>query len=82
MANQNEEKIIEIITEIFEIPKDQVTRDKNFVNDFKAKSIKVIEMCATLEDEFNIEINMEDARKNATVGEAIDYTLGLINAKH
>lgn len=78
--NENEEKIIEIISEIFEIPKDQITRDKEFVNDFGAKSIKIIEMCATLEDEFDIEIDMEDARKNATVGGSIDYTLGLIAA--
>ncbi len=78
MVNENEEKIMEIIAEVFEVQKDQVTRDKSFVNDFKAKSIKIIEMCATLEDEFDIEIDMEDARRNATVGEAIDYTLGLI----
>jgi len=78
MASENEGKIIEIIAEIFEIPLAQVTKDKSFVNDFHAKSIKIIEMCATLEDEFGIEIDMEEARKNSTVGEAIDYTLGLI----
>jgi len=78
MASENEETIMGIIAEIFEIPREQVTREKFFVNDFQAKSIKIIEMCATLEDEFEIEIDMEEARKNSTVGEAIDYTLGLI----
>ena len=80
MVNENEEKIMEIIAEVFEVQQDQVTKDKNFVDDFNAKSIKIIEMCATLEDEFDIEIDMEDARKNSTVGEAINYTLGLIAA--
>ncbi|MCD6487222.1 MAG: acyl carrier protein [Syntrophobacterales bacterium] len=78
--SENEAKIMEIIAEVFEVQQDQVTKDKNFVDDFNAKSIKIIEMCATLEDEFDIEIDMEDARKNSTVGDAIDYTLGLIAA--
>ncbi len=81
MSNENEGKIIAIIAEVFEMSKKAVTRDKDFVKDFKAKSIKIIEMCAMLEDEFDIEIDMEDARKNATVGEAIDYTLELIDAQ-
>jgi len=80
MVSENEAKIMEIIAEVFEVQQDQVTKDKNFVDDFNAKSIKIIEMCATLEDEFDIEIDMEDARKNSTVGDAIDYTLGLIAA--
>lgn len=78
MGNENEEKIIEIIAELFNKEKDEVTRDKEFVNDFKAKSIQVIKMCAILEDEFDIEIDMEEARKNKDVGGAIDYTLKLI----
>lgn len=79
--NENENKIIAIISEVFGIDKKEVTRDKDFVKDFKAKSIKIIEMCAMLEDEFDIDINMEDARKNSTVGEAIDYTVKLIDAR-
>ena len=81
MSSENEEKIMAIVAEVFEMGKKDVTRDKDFVKDFKAKSIKIIEMCAMLEDEFDIEIDMEDARKNATVGEAMDYTLELIDAQ-
>jgi len=80
--NENEGKIIAIISEVFGMDKKEVTRDKRFVKDFKAKSIKIIRnRVPLLEDEFDIEINMEDARKNATVGEAIDYTMKLITAR-
>jgi len=81
MSSENEERIVTIVAEVFEMIKKDVTRDKDFVKDFKAKSIKIIEMCAMIEDEFDIEIDMEEARKNATVGEAIDYTLELIDAQ-
>jgi len=81
MSSENEERIVAIVAEVFEMSKKDVTRDKDFVKDFKAKSIKIIEMCAMLEDEFDIEIDMEEARKNATVGEAVDYTLELIDAQ-
>ena len=81
MSSENEERIVTIVAEVFEMIKKDVTRDKDFVKDFKAKSIKIIEMCAMIEDEFDIEIDMEEARKNTTVGKAIDYTLELIDAQ-
>ena len=68
-----EEEVIKIVAEQFKIEESQINRNTKFVDDLKAKSIQIIEMCATMEDQFDIEIDMEEARKNKTVGEAIDY---------
>ncbi|RLF95996.1 acyl carrier protein [Thermococci archaeon] len=76
-----EEEVIKIVAEQFKIEESQINRNTKFVDDLKAKSIQIIEMCATMEDQFDIEIDMEEARKNKTVGEAIDYIEKLLKEK-
>jgi len=76
-----EEEVIKIVAEQFKIEESQINRNTKFVDDLKAKSIQIIEMCATMEDQFDIEIDMEEARKNKTVGEAIDYIEKLVKEK-
>jgi len=76
-----EEEVIKIVAEQFKIEESQINRNTKFVDDLKAKSIQIIEMCATMEDQFDIEIDMEEARKNRTVGEAIDYIEKLLKEK-
>ena len=76
-----EEEVIKIVAEQFKIEESQINRNTKFVDDLKAKSIQIIEMCATMEDQFDIEIDMEEVRKNKTVGEAIDYIEKLLKEK-
>ena len=67
-----EEKVVKIISEIFKVDKSKITKETEFVKDLKAKSYDVLELIATLE-EVDIEIDVRDALKNKTVGEAIEY---------
>ena len=60
------------IFEIFKVDKSKITKETEFVKDLKAKSYDVLELIATLE-EVDIEIDVRDALKNKTVGEAIEY---------
>jgi len=57
---------------IFKVDKSKITKETEFVKDLKAKSYDVLELIATLE-EVDIEIDVRDALKNKTVGEAIEY---------
>jgi len=76
-----EEKVVKIISEIFKVDKSKITKETEFVKDLKAKSYDVLELIAALEEEFNIEIDVRDALKNKTVGEAIEYIRRLIKNK-
>jgi len=62
-----------IISEILGIDESEITREARFVEDLGVESLDVVEMIAAMEEEFNIEIPDEEAEKNLTVGEAIDY---------
>jgi len=68
-----EERMKKIISEILGIDESEITREARFVEDLGVESLDVVEMIATMEEEFNIEIPDEEAEKNLTVGEAIDY---------
>ena len=68
-----EERMKKIISEILGIDESEITREDRFVEDLGVESLDVVEMIAAIEEEFNIEIPDEEAEKNLTVGEAIDY---------
>lgn len=71
-----EEKVIGIVSEQLQIPKDEISRDKSFMDDLKADSLDVVELVMEFEDEFKITIPDEDYEKIKTVGEAIKYIEG------
>ena len=73
MADEIEDKIIEIVSEQMGVDKGEVTRDTSFVNDLNADSLDTVELVMEFEDEFEMSIPDEEAEKIQTVGQAIDY---------
>ena len=71
-----EEKVIGIVGEQLNVPKEEITRESSFVDDLKADSIDIVELVMALEDEFDVKIPDEDYDKIKTVGNAIDYISG------
>ena len=73
MANEIEEKVIEIVSEQMGVDKSEITRETSFVNDLNADSLDTVELVMEFEDEFEMSIPDEEAEKIQTVGQAIDY---------
>ena len=68
-----EQKVREIIVEQLGVDPEQVTREASFVEDLGADSLDTVELVMALEEEFDLEIQDEEAEKLATVGDAIEY---------
>ena len=68
-----EEKIIAIVSEQLDVPKEEITRESNFVDDLKADSLDVVELVMAFEDEFGVTIPDDDYEKLRTVGDAVEY---------
>jgi acyl carrier protein len=68
-----EEKVIGIVSEQLQIPKEEIAADKSFVDDLKADSLDVVELVMEFEDVFKITIPDEDYEKIKTVGDAVKY---------
>jgi len=68
-----EQRVREIIADQLGEPIENITPEKDLVQDLGADSLDVVELVMALEEEFGIEIPEEDAEKIKTVGDAINY---------
>ncbi|MDD6196637.1 acyl carrier protein [[Clostridium] aminophilum] len=64
------EKLVKIISEVMSIDPDEITRDTRFADDLGADSLDLAQIIMGIEDEFEIEIPVEEAEKISTVGDA------------
>jgi len=67
------EKVINIVSEQLNIPKEDIKLESAFIADLKADSLDLVELVMEFEDEFELSIPDEEAEKIQTVGQAIDY---------
>lgn len=66
-----EDKIRQIIAEQLDVNLKDVTDEKRFIEDLDADSLDTVEIIIAIEDEYNIEIDDDNAEKIITVGDAI-----------
>ncbi|MAE61727.1 MAG: acyl carrier protein [Planctomycetaceae bacterium] len=76
-----EQKVIDIVAEQMGVDKGEINRDTHFINDLNADSLDTVELVMEFEDEFEASIPDEDAEKIQTVGQAIEFIQGHIEAK-
>jgi len=58
---------------VLKIDAEQVQEDQGFTTDLGAESVQSIELMAGFEEEFDIEMDEDDALAVQTVGGAIDF---------
>jgi len=67
------EKIREIVSEQLDVSQEEITPEASFVDDLGADSLDLTELIMAMEDEFDLEIDDEEAQKLRTVQDAIKY---------
>ena len=68
-------RVVAVVSKKFNI-KEGINASANFIDDFGADSIDVVELIMAFEEEFGIEIPSESSEKIHTVGDAILYIEG------
>ncbi len=56
----------------------EIKDEHHFAHDLGADSLKSIELVAAYEEEFDLDVNEEEALKVQTVGAAVDFFVGLL----
>ncbi len=64
---------MKVTAEVLKIDLARVNKDARFVEDLGAESMQSIELVAAFEEEFDIEMDEQDALGVKTVGDAIDF---------
>ncbi len=67
------EQVASMISEKFEMPLEEVTRETNIVEDLGADSLDIVDMLMMLEEQYNISIPDDVAQDMKTVGDVADY---------
>ena len=66
------EKLQKIIAEVLNLSEEEIRPDSTFVDDLGADSLDVFQIIMGIEEEFDIEIDNEEAEKITTVLDAVD----------
>ena len=66
------EKLQKIIAEVLNLSEEEIRPDSTFVDDLEADSLDVFQIIMGIEEEFDIEIDNEEAEKITTVQDAVD----------
>ena len=67
------DKVKDVIIDKLGVEEDSIKSEAHFVNDLGADSLDTVELIMEFEEEFGIEIPVDDAEKITTVGSAVEY---------
>jgi len=73
MAASVDERVKKIVVEQLGVKEEEVTNESSFVDDLGADSLDTVELVMALEEEFNVEIQDDEAEKITTIQQAIDF---------
>ena len=66
------EKLQNIIADVLNVDKQEITMETRFVDDLQADSLDIFQIIMGIEETFDIEIDNEAAEKIATVEDAVE----------
>jgi len=73
MSEDTRARVVKVVAETLKIDASQISDDSRFVDDLGAESMQSVELIASFEEEFDIEMDEEKALDVKTVGKAVDF---------
>ncbi len=73
------EKLKKIITEVLNVDESEITMDTKFIDDLGADSLDVYQIIMGVEEEFDIEIDADEAETIVTVADAVEQIKNAIS---
>ena len=66
------EKLQDIIADVLNVQKEEIKPETTFVDDLGADSLDIFQIIMGIEEEFDIEIDNDEAEKIVTIQDAVD----------
>ena len=76
------ERVKKVVAQVLKTEEAKVVPEAHFVRDLGAESIQSIELVAAFEEEFDIEMDPDEALSVQSVDNAIDFIANVIDAQH
>ena len=68
-----EDRIAEIIVEQLGVSREEISPDASFVEDLGADSLDIVELVMAMEEEFDVEIQDDEAARIERIRDAVAY---------
>ena len=72
--------VYRVISSVLGMDESEVSEDQSFTADLGAESVQSVELMAGFEEEFDIEMDEDEALAVQTVGGAIDFIAKYVNS--
>jgi len=82
MADTIADRVKRVTTQLLKVDPAKVNESARFVEDLGAASIQSIELVAAFEEEFNIEMDQDEALSVKSVGDAVRYISKVVAEQH
>ena len=82
MSESIEERIRKVTVDVLKVDESDIRPGSRFAADLGAESIQSVELVAAFEEEFDIEMDEDDALAVQTVGDAIEFIAACIRDQH
>lgn len=73
MAHDVRDRVIKVVAETLKVEPARIDDSTRFVEDLGAESMQSVELIAAFEEEFDIEMDEEEALDVKTVGKAVGF---------
>lgn len=67
------EEVINIVSDVLEVDKNELNENTNLVKDLKAESLDLVDLVSAFEEKYNFEIPDKDIKNLETIGDIIKY---------
>ena len=75
-----QDRIVKVTSQVLGVDAEMVQPDSNFIFDLGAESTQSVQLVAAFEEEFDIEMEGEEALAVQTVSAAVDFIAKYVNA--
>lgn len=74
-----EAKVKKTIAKVLEKTESEISSDSNFIFDLGADSMQSLQLVAGFEEEFDIEMDEDEALEIQSVKDAVEFIAGIVN---
>jgi acyl carrier protein len=83
LSNQEiRKRIVQVTAKILNKDPSQIKDESHFARDLGAESLQSVELVAGFEEEFDVDMDEDEALSVATVGGAVEYLAKVIAEQH
>ena len=73
MSSGTHDRVVQVVAQILKIDASRITTESKFIEDLGAESMQSVELVAAFEEEFDIEMDEEEALGVKSVGDAVAF---------